>query len=415
MPELPYEIWLEVVQYLPPEKLFQIGTLNRHLRSIALDERYKKAQIHYHGDAKTRDFLTSMRRSPVEVAPRVRSLLLRPHAFGASITMKPGSGSKDARFLLESLTKLVNLRTLDLQCYHYRSFLATGPYISAAFRVAYTHSLQSLRLLVPLEAYRDMGLSTITLSHLRHLDIRISMAYLTSDPHHLCQNYLAPFINNHRATLESLTLSNLNQSFHYPLDPIFTGLKYFSRLSSLDLSFFYVGPSQTMLTGAHSFLEAHSSQIRTLKINLDFLLRHSHTLVPEWKILLSGPLFGCPLPRLKSLTLGLTKFPAIKDIVQYISLHKHTLTEFNLTHKIVVFSELQTFISVFEGGPLRSLSFRTRILAPPVLSLLSTKLPQLHRLKVSYDTWGGTQELDGTFYFPGYSSVSYPTLCIRLH
>lgn len=41
MVELPYELWLQITQYLPGHAVTSLMSVNRSLYNIALDERYK--------------------------------------------------------------------------------------------------------------------------------------------------------------------------------------------------------------------------------------------------------------------------------------------------------------------------------------------------------------------------------------
>ncbi|TFK21466.1 hypothetical protein FA15DRAFT_623905 [Coprinopsis marcescibilis] len=415
MLELPYELWCEIARCLSRSDLFLVRTLNRHMLNIARDELYKEGRIHYFEDAKTQKLLRGLRHSSTIVAPRLRSLLLRPHVFGPPMqknhrkwALREKTEANDAHFLLRSLTSFDGLKNLDLQCCyadHYSSFRLTIPHLNVAMKT-WTSTIETLRLQIPFEAYRDMDLARVTMKNLRNLTVYAFPSYLTTNHGVLERGSLGPFINNHMATLESLSVSTIHGDYIYPIDYLFKNLGFFPHLKQLNVAFHFVSPAQSSIESVEKFVNVHLGQIRNFKIEVEPPLTGSGCSF-SWPQLLEQPLFKSKFSNLQSLTLGLTRAPGIKDILHCILPYKSTLTEFSLLDKSLTFAEVNALTTLFKDGPIRSLSFITRFCGPDLLTLLSSKLPELHSLSLSFDSWIGKGATDPTFdpFRPWYYSI----------
>lgn len=59
MQDIPYDVWLHIMSFLPPEEVENVYTLNSTLLSIALDARYRLAFI---GSLNNRSTVRSLNR-----------------------------------------------------------------------------------------------------------------------------------------------------------------------------------------------------------------------------------------------------------------------------------------------------------------------------------------------------------------
>lgn len=60
MPDIPYEIWMHVTQYLTLEEVKRLYPVNRSLFNIAMDERYKRGFVGVLSSANTHRSLTRL-------------------------------------------------------------------------------------------------------------------------------------------------------------------------------------------------------------------------------------------------------------------------------------------------------------------------------------------------------------------
>ncbi|KAH6909330.1 hypothetical protein BKA70DRAFT_232897 [Coprinopsis sp. MPI-PUGE-AT-0042] len=419
MVELPREIWLEIASHLPRRALYKMRSLNSLFLNLALDDKYGSGQVRYPGELKSVLFLQYLRTSPKQVASRLRSLSLQPETFAAKLPkastmdrLVPDSlrkllsmdpTVKDAIVLFDSLPTFTRLEKLEVNCFGsksgYDSFQQAVPYLVKAFSTSYSATLTTLHLKVAMEVYRDMQLPNVTMVALRQLslDVFIAVHSNVADAAMLQSDYMAPFINNHNATLEALSISFLRTMLRLPLPPLFGALKQFSCLSSLSLEFYAHGEPSEIIP-VRAFVERHSTRLSTLQIDLRPWQTDPNALSPSegeriWALLIDSVL-APPFPALSSFWLSTLGQVSLNRVVEYVALHG--LTEFAMTDRALSFSEVERLVSHFstQRTTLRSLRFRTRFLGPNLLTLLFDKLPELETLGLRFDTFAGRGVID---------------------
>ncbi|EAU85187.1 hypothetical protein CC1G_06203 [Coprinopsis cinerea okayama7 len=386
MPDLPYELWLHVLRYVPKDRHFNLRRVNRTIYNIILDERYREGRIHYLAERKTQKLLKALQFSHQIVVDRVRSLYLRPHSLPID--------DPQAHLLLQSLKEFTNLTSLDLYCCHsdeYTKFIEKSIYIVPALKV-YSSRLQSLQLQIPLEAYKGLQLSTIHFSNLRELHIHVftpiraeGKTVSASEAGILCD-----FVNLQKDTIEELKLSNLS-SLDEDADEslslltiIFENPAHLPRLSTFELSAFLTGDSSAKcLRAVERFLVQYKTQLQKISLSLEPFSVTKGFKSSDWDLV--PRILSIPFSTLTTLHLDLLGGPKISALSSCVS--QHALHDFSLKGKFLNFSEAEKLVEALQGDALKSLSILPQRCGPDLLLLLMAKLPNLHTLYLGFDLW----------------------------
>ncbi|KAH6909331.1 hypothetical protein BKA70DRAFT_232895 [Coprinopsis sp. MPI-PUGE-AT-0042] len=409
VPDLPAELWLEITKYLDPAQKHRMMSLNRSLLNIALDELYRDRCLLSTEHLLEGRFLSQIKNSPQEVKQRLRHLYLRPHTFGPLLKTRWSllPDARRAKRVFKTLAQVENLLSLCLLCApgdeYEGGFAWTIPFITPILaRVSPT--LCDLVLRVPLEVFRDMDAPSLLFPALCDLTVQIFTS--SGGSTQMESNYLAPFLNNQKS-IQHLSIS-------WPDDDamvsLFSNLDHFPSLSEFLLNFCLDAPSLRGTSGVRQFIAKHTSQIQLLAL----CLRPSTHGRPtdggldddtRTEAMVQKLPFNMDMPPLHSLNLSTSRQLRAKDIATCLSKYPK-LVDFSLDDKLLNLRELGTIVSQFEGKPLKSLSIYIRFFGPDTIDLLSSKLPSLHRLKVSFDTFVGRGTPD--YYGPSSALHSRP-------
>ncbi|EDR06752.1 uncharacterized protein LACBIDRAFT_299600 [Laccaria bicolor S238N-H82] len=413
MRDIPYDVWLCIVQFIPRNELLRLYGVDRILFDIVMNERYRETRIYHLGDEMTRQCLVGLG-SP-DIARRVRTLHLRPHLFGKPLAFhgqkkslsqsllrklskeekQSAATAKASVQLLRSITNLTNLVTLNLECQNYpvddyNDFKLAIPFITNGW-LAYGSVLRTLSLKIPLEACKECLPPSLRLPSLEDLSIHIFTAYLTTDATKLVRSVLVPFVNRHSLTIESLTIST-PMAFNYNISPMFGELEYLPRLTKIDVYFPLISLQQTDSAGLHHLLKAQSGNLLTLRIRFGHLFGLT-TQPPAPCALFAHPMFKVSLPNLKSLELNILGHNTrlVQCVVPYLHQFRDSLTTLVLNHHQATHLEAYDIIDVFERSSSRLLLLDLWLthLSPSFLDVLSVKLPDLERLNLSFGTFVG--------------------------
>lgn len=200
---------------------------------------------------------------------------------------------------------------------------------------------------------------------------------------------LTPFINRHAHTLESLSVVT-PQTGTADLSPMFHALKFFPRLRSLSLAFCTLSLDYLQLQGIQEFLSTHSHLLEELSLHF----RRMVGLKPEdfrADLFFSLPAFKVPLTALKSLDVGFTGFRDATGLgtMSYAHRFAETLESLTLTS-----CQLSTTSLLRLTEPLvylRKLKIIVLHFTPIILDILSTTLPDLTELHLSFISYSGAE------------------------
>lgn len=355
------------------------------------------------------------------IAHYIQSLVLRPHAlgyymYGASDfrgflaetlwrlkgrmdTRANPTGPAAVRILLRDVAKMQNITSLKVihtctDTYPYFVLalpLVTGALLSSGSRI------QNLSLDVPLESYEHILPPALQLNTLENLNVVLhgqhnspnkfsSIDYLSAT--------LVPFILRHRHTLRHMSIDIPYRHGSADLSSIFPGLcdrflQLISLTISIPLEYLYKPGIQTLLAN-------HSDVIQELKLIFYPPFLRQHLLLSPDE-LFSMPIFQIPLPQLRVLDIDLWMWPEAdrqsvrRNLVNYLYPIQDILSVLILRHHLFCVDDLRSILDLSKGSlsSLSRLQICVRYLCVDLLDLLSSRLPRLLCLDISFDTLGG--------------------------
>ncbi|KAF8157196.1 hypothetical protein B0H34DRAFT_490606 [Crassisporium funariophilum] len=424
--DLPYDIWLHIVSYIPKSHLQTLYSVNHVLFESSMDARYASVSIfEWRTDKKFKSLFEV--KAPLR-ACRVRDLHLRPGPIGShfqrnfcdsagSSSAKPTApqrwrrlgeklglrrSRKDlenhptqawARDLFEIVEGLTNVEMLHLECavrtdsFNFDSFAGFRcgkPLIFAGWK-AYSSNLRSLKLNFPLEALVDvLPIGTPSLPCLEDLEVVLSIAYRTTDPSKILCSLLLPFIVNHGSTLRSL---NIHAQENLPLSLFFSRISL-PLLTSLSLGMPCIGSlEQADTSGLHVLLQTHAPYLK----NLRFVFFAQHC-VDNRSWLFSRCLY-VPMPDLETLECTLYGFPSEtnRGIPSFVEQYHKTLVSLSIRTNQLSEEDFHGLLSTFPTPctALKRLEFETRYLDPSIFEnserlRLHAKVAPLRRSRSQY-------------------------------
>ncbi|KAF7356981.1 Polygalacturonase 3 [Mycena venus] len=424
---LPSEIWLQVADYLPPQMVGDLYSVNRQWFDISMNARYRQVSFAFLNRAMLRDL--ERLRDPA-VARRVRTLHVHPYFVkeimerSQEIAQINGSANgcapqphslrgkfKLARGLFRDQKRLARgARTSALHEFgspaeliqtlaevisglphvtHYHiawSGLHTihdlpVPFLTAAFRP----SVLQLTLEISLEKTVELLRHTADLENLEELDLFLRLDHvLPAEAYEqILVDHLAPAINRLHTSLQKLSLRLCE-----PLDisPLFDSLRFLPVLDCLSLSIPMARPHLGHPSGLGKFLNRHRQSLRHLILRATELsgdgLMPAEDPLSEW--INDALSFVTGTMKLRSLEASLTLFP-IEAAAMVLGRFARTLHSLTLTGRHLPYDRVDELLGAVRragAGRLNTLRLGAVTLSPELIDLLAEKLPSLRRLEL---------------------------------
>ncbi|KAF6763838.1 hypothetical protein DFP72DRAFT_1059887 [Ephemerocybe angulata] len=418
---LPYEIWAHVASFLSSDVLDVNFSFNRAFFHCAMDARYRSTRFGEFPNPQA--FLAFKRLKDPSLSSRVRDLTYRHETLPMWMNSSSAKYKTEApkgrlwrirtlstlstsgqrigiseHELIQIISGMKNLTNLTLESHCPTPFLyAIWPTFKA--------SLQSL-VLNMLEI-PDWFIPSGAIPHLRSLTVHCSCPCTKGASSNTIHTSLGPYLNAHRDTLQSITLS-VHAQCNLDLSLLFKSLSSFTELTALSLTQPSLTPSSTTVNGVSSdmakslraFIAARAPNLESLSINLYNTLLSAFlslpppttTLQPRFKSLQvqvwSNEGQGPPVPSTVA-----SLFP---PLCLYLRWHIPTLTKLDLGNVTLSFAQVKVLLQLFQSTakesdgvahtPLRSLHLAVVELEPELFVYASTMLPRLQTLGIAYVT-----------------------------
>ncbi|CAA7263762.1 unnamed protein product [Cyclocybe aegerita] len=444
-PDLPVELWLEVLGLLPRSMLHKMIGVNRTLFELALDDIYQ--EIRFINDDK--EMVKSFKQlKHTNIANRVQHLFIRPaflpgmdedeqprSSFRKSLSsgftyvkshlgvtscsetpevIAPSPSSK----ILEAASKAVklcpNLREITIVLYDHA--------LTPAF-AAFLNSMWSLDSVAPnlLKLNIDTTLVKIPLllnplircagqlTNLEEIDITLSVTRFrqSEEDYRLAKLAIQSFLTVFKGTIRSVTLSS---SLIVDLSSLFDGFPILPKLTKFDLRTIFRNETLPNAGSLTRLLSKHASILEHLVVKTRpraATIERSDEIYIKWLNPISKPTsdkqHGFPqlvLPALRTLDVGLResdqlgmwpytsestpKRPPLPPLSQVTpNITNLTLQDVRLTFTRVF--EVVKSLTRREGGAiLESLNVSVDVLTPQLFDLFSSELPHLRSLTVDH-------------------------------
>ncbi|KAJ3513934.1 hypothetical protein NLJ89_g2668 [Agrocybe chaxingu] len=444
-PDLPVELWLEILGLLPRSTLHKMIGINRTLFELALDDIYR--EIRFINDDK--EMVKSFKQlKHTNIANRVQHLFIRPaflpgmdedeqrgsfrKILSSGLTCVKSclgitSGSEAPEVappspsskILEAASKAVklcpNLREITIVLYDHA--------LTAAFAV-FLNSMWSLDSVAPnlLKLNIDTTLVKIPLllnplilcaeqlTNLEEIDITLSVTRFRQPEEEYRRAKLAiqSFLTVFKGTIRSVTLSS---SLIVDLSSLYDGFPILTKLRKFDLRAIFRNETLPDVGSLTRFLSKHASTLEHLVVKTRpraATIERSDETYIKWLNPIgkpaSGKQHGFPqlvLPALRSLDISLREsdqlgmwpytpestpkqrppLPPLSRVTPNIT--SLTLQDVRLTFARV--SEVVKSLRRREGGTiLESLNVSVDVLTPQFFDLFSSELPRLRSLTVDH-------------------------------
>ncbi|KAF8873771.1 hypothetical protein BD779DRAFT_1476858 [Infundibulicybe gibba] len=403
MVDLPYEIWVHVVQFVPLESLVNLLGVNRALFNIYMDLRYRNPLINIHS---RRGFLTMMDiLADSSIAKRVRTLTLRFSIVESLMdNPKPKRPPREKKLaealavfrakkpkrkepkpsahdtILHAVEGMANVNALFVSCY---KDLPSHQEITSTAWNTFGHNIQSLTLDVSAEALRKIFPPSLSLPSLTDLTLTISRYYVTTDPVVVTREVFAPLLINHSSSLRSLSIISFDG--HFDLAALFSSITTFQNLARLIVCHPVMSIQQSNTTGLERILNERSSFIRTLSLRFSnpgdqFVAKPTSA---EWH---NQSFMAATLPKLMHLELNTTFFyDDMAMMGTYLGRHTSTLRTLALTGQYLTSRDFNTlFARLGRLENIRSLSIHIATLTRHYLATLMDKMPHLRHLWLKF-------------------------------
>uniref|UniRef100_A0A8H7Y2P2 F-box domain-containing protein n=1 Tax=Psilocybe cubensis TaxID=181762 RepID=A0A8H7Y2P2_PSICU len=442
MPDIPYEIWVQITQYLSPEEVKRLYPVNRSLFNIAMDERYKRGFVGVLSSADTHRSL--IRLLDPSVAARVRTFTLKPAdlcrmlaefkpvkyermvsymyaGLRKSIARSNDTGTplpagghghnsqgqgrkirvehalpadkakKHLKKIMHAMTGLTTLVVEILTSQEHRAFQGISISDSSALLQPGWHTfgsnLKSLDLRVPLEDMARVLPTTQrgaseTLPSLETLAMHVRHAVYTTSDSDILLNIVLPFLQAQKHSLRSLTLDVGPQ---VDISLFLLSMENFPLMASFHIKQFFSRDGQGNLKGLYRLLQTQQEHLTDLSIDL---VPHSGNLPPVNQFF-SQKCFAVSLPNLNRLTINLHQFPSTykAGLIRYVYSFAESLTylSVDLDQQYCTSEDVQTLTKPFkEHRGLRELRLSVLEFGPSLLNTLAQNLPRLGTLHLSF-------------------------------
>ncbi|KAJ7789089.1 hypothetical protein B0H14DRAFT_3892070 [Mycena olivaceomarginata] len=423
-PALPSEVWLQIAEYLPPQMVGDLYSVNRQLFDIAMHARYHQVSFAFLNTALCRDL--ERLRDPV-VARRVRTLHIhpyfvkevversqalaipacprqpQPHSLRGKFKRAKGlfrdhkrlaRGARTCAFsefgspaeLIQTVAEVIS-GLPHVTHYHiawsglHSIHDLPVPFLTAAFRP----SVLQLTLEISLEKTADLLRHTAALENLEELDLLLRLDHvLPAEAYEqILVDHLAPAINRLHTSLQKLSLRLCE-----PLDisPLFDSLRFLPVLDHLSLSIPMARPHLGHPSGLGKFLDRHRQSLQHLALRATEFsgdgLMPAEDPLSEWindaLSFVAGPV------KLRSLEASLTLFP-VEAAAMVLGRFARTLHTLTLTGRHLPYDRVDELLSAVRragAGHLHSLRLGAVTLSPELIDLLAEKLPGLRQLEL---------------------------------
>ncbi|RXW21430.1 hypothetical protein EST38_g4435 [Candolleomyces aberdarensis] len=433
-PDLPPELWLEILSYLPRTYIYKMMGLNRLLFELAMQDKYEEIRL-ISDDKNMLNTFEQLRHD--NISRLVRRLYLRPaflpgidepenmeedddSSLVTSFSWLSMFSSKDKphrstnetahRILIaagKALPKCQNLREIVIIIYDHVITNSFQTFLSSLWR-SIGDGIQKLTVATTLikipKLLKYISEHAQRLPHLESLDITIvnSRFPIEQDTELIAARALVNAIQGFKGTLEHLTLSSVAQ---YDFSPLFKQLGNLPKLRKLELWFILCRTTLSNGQTLVDFLRANQDNLEHLVLRprprFETFLFAQDTL-RDW-VLQDFPNVAS-LPRLKTLDLGhkytghISSYippwnssenpdhlPTLPSFLPQLQSLKLTNTAFSLKGVNHVLEAV--------GGQISSLQIHVWSFSPGILSLLVTKAPNLASLHLTYDSLDAKDEL----------------------
>ncbi|KAJ7626288.1 hypothetical protein DFH06DRAFT_1228449 [Mycena polygramma] len=423
---LPQEIWYQIAEYLPPQTVGDLYSVNRPWFDIAMNARYRQISFAFLNRQMLHDLIRL--RDPA-VARRVRTLHVHPYFVKevmerlerpqetASCHSVHTHSTRRGKFKLAGLFRdhhkrlARGVRTgsplLDFESpedlvrtmadvigslpnvthYHIAwSGLHTIHDLPVRFlAAAFSPSVLQLTLEISLEKTVDLLRHTEDLDNLEELDLFLRLDHtLPAEAYEqILVDHLAPAINRLHTSLQKLSLRLCE-----PLDisPLFDSLRYMPLLDCLSLSIPMARPHLGHPSGLGNFLDRHRQSLRDLVLRATELsgdgLMPAEDPLSEWindaLSFVTGPI------KLRTLEASLTLFP-IEAAAMCLGRFARTLHSLTLTGRHLPYDRVDELLGAVRragAGRLHTLRLGAVTLSPCLIDLLAERLPTLRRLEL---------------------------------
>ncbi|PPQ94231.1 hypothetical protein CVT25_006657 [Psilocybe cyanescens] len=379
--DLPFEIWQHVSSFLSVEEVWVLHGLNRMLRNIALDKRYKCVKVNF-APRHYGSYATRFRHlGEDQIAKRVREIYFQPYIpldpFDLKDDLKARSPLKgifeetsapDANTIVSTIARFKKVSSLRIESTYDIRLRPPGlQLIHGGLRI-FANNLRTLILSFPLEMMSTIILPDLVLTRLETLEIMPSSLEWSTR-----QASWMPY--------------NPRVITYFKLIPLFEGLNHIPHLESVSFSV----PAHTSPKDAtYRFFAQHSKTLRRLQLSM------AHMSVLDYQNFLEQ--LDVPLPLLEALTLnfGFRSRHLIVDpsLPKFLSQYASTLRSLRLLKKQHGKREMFSLFEIPLGSPtayskLRFLEIWLYCLTPEILDMISSSLPNLEDLELTVRIFKG--------------------------
>ncbi|KAG5719102.1 hypothetical protein E4T56_gene2104 [Termitomyces sp. T112] len=262
-----------------------------------------------------------------------------------------------------------------------RELRISMPFIAPTF--ASFKELRNLILDIMLEGYQSLS-PTIVFPMLERLDIVLSHAYCSTDHKSILDNVLAPFVNNHHATLRILHLSTLRSLYIFDIPSFLSNLRHYPQLETFGLWHPFVSIRQSDSAGVTHILRLHSEHLLELSLHAKGPIQYSmYPTADQWY---AQEFLQVKLPKLQVLDLDIELYPDIVQTTSYLGQFRHSLLSLKLSVNMLSYEDVKEIAQTFsEQDGLLELQMSIDVLSPHLLSLLASELPSLEILVLEFD------------------------------
>ncbi|TFK33967.1 hypothetical protein BDQ12DRAFT_764554 [Crucibulum laeve] len=409
MRDLPRDIWLEIVRFIPPNFSPALYRVNRTLFAIYLDQRYRCVSIGHAKTSRTHHCLLQLKQV-------LKELHINPHLLGklftpcleqpqesgwldrlstsarhlgllSQHTFRPTADSmQHISYLAKQLRNVTKLHFESEWCYS-RSleFILCTPFIHGGW-TAYGSQLHILHWDFPIEAFRLYFPPSLTLEGLEELNLHLfTVEFSANTTLDILNTIISPFVNRHCNTIRHLAIKCFQP---WRIGSLLASLKPIPQLRSLDLVYPVLhGVQNPDKFGIHEFLRIYALTLQHFKLQF-----HSSSTENGPKLLRAKPswydqeIFEVPLRNLESLDLGLDGYslPVISGLTNYLRHFKDPLKRIVLRDHHFLYDDILAISTALTGVRLNSLVIELNHLSPELFDLLSTKFPYLKDLQLMF-------------------------------
>uniref|UniRef100_A0A8H7XK54 F-box domain-containing protein n=1 Tax=Psilocybe cubensis TaxID=181762 RepID=A0A8H7XK54_PSICU len=421
---LPFEVWQHISSFLSVDEVWVLQGLNRMLRGIALDTRFRCIKVNLspqHPASYARRFRFL---GEDHIAKRVKEIHFLPHVPQDPFDVKGPRHKSEMRtsrsqfkgifedvvspesnFIVTTIARFKKASLLRIEAsYDTRLRPPVLQLIHGSLRIL-ANTIRNLTLMVSFDMMSTIILPDLVLTRLEALEIVPLILERPNNQSEILTLYsntlkatLLPFVNRHRLTLKSfnfvpqktqmLWISSKSKCMaHFNMSLLFEGINHIPHLVYLSVSV----PATTSTNDAtQRFFALHSQSLRHLQISM------AHMSVPNYLTFLER--FEVPLPQLEVLTLdcGFRSRSLIADpaLPKFLGQYASNLISLKLLKKQLGKCEIFSLFEIPHGSPvvynkLRRLEVCLYCLTPEIIDMLACSLPALEELDIAVRIFKG--------------------------